>query len=180
MEKLPASWVYRKVELTGLLEGEGGCETEERRMIPRLFVPRAGRMELPSVDEGGCGGRCFGGRSGSWYWMCSFRQRPLDVQTDMDESAGQAATQLEASVWEMSVMELLGTSSSLDVSQRGREEVQGPGLCPHCSDAGAKRRTLQRRLRRKGQCITAGGTHPQHFGGSVPCQVSQWQRGLVC
>lgn len=56
---------------------------QERRMIPKLFVPRAGRME-PSMDERGCGGSRFG-RTGSWYWMCSICPCPLGVQTDMDE-----------------------------------------------------------------------------------------------
>ena len=38
-----------------LLKGKGGCVREKSKMIPKIFVQTTGRMELPSVDEDGCG-----------------------------------------------------------------------------------------------------------------------------
>lgn len=59
---------------------------------------------------------------------------------------------VEVSVWEMSVMELLGRSLSPDVSQTEKRSEDWAWVLT-AQTLVAKRRTLQRRLRRKGQCL---------------------------
>lgn len=51
MERTPASWVCWKVQL---LDGADGCETGAKDDSQAL-CRNSRRMELPSVDEGGCG-----------------------------------------------------------------------------------------------------------------------------
>lgn len=87
---------------------------------------------------------------------------------------------VEVSVWEMPVMELLGRSLSPDVSQTDREAVRGLGLGSRCSDAGGAEEDPAKDTEKERPGLTAGGTHSQHFGGSVPCQVSRSHRRLVC
>lgn len=83
-----------------MLDGADGCETEERKMIPKFFVTHdSRRMELPSTDEGGCG-----------------QERELVFVFDLPGPIGcpdrhgcicrPGQYPVEVSVWEMSMMEL--------------------------------------------------------------------------